>query len=217
MSDIFREVDEELRREQFNKLWERYGVYVIALAVLLVAAVGGWRGYQWWQAKQAAETGSAFMAAALLSEQGKSDEAEAAFAKIAKEGTVSYRILAGFREAAELSKNDSKAGVAAYDALAANRALGPAMQDLAGLRAAYVMVDSAPYEELRRRIEPQTAADRVYHHSARALLMLAAWRANDAATTKKWFEMILADGETPASTRSMAEMLVTLLAADGKS
>jgi hypothetical protein len=217
VSDIFREVDEELRRDQLNKLWKRYGNYVIALAVVFVAAVGGWRGYQWWQAKQAAEAGSAFMAAAVLSEQGKSDEAEAAFAKIAKDGTANYRVLAGFREAAELSKNDSKAGVAAYDALAANRALGLALQDLASLRAGYVMVDSASYEEMRRRIEPLTASDRPYRHSARALLALAAWRAHDQATTKRWYEMIMADGETPSSTRSQAEMLMTLMAGDGKS
>ena len=94
MSDIFREVDEEVRRDQLKKLWERYGIFFIALAVLFVAAVAGWRGYQWWQAKLAAESGAAFTSAVSLSEQGKHEEAEAAFAKIAKEGTASYRALA---------------------------------------------------------------------------------------------------------------------------
>ena len=63
VSDIFNEVDEEVRREQLKKLWERYGILIIALAVLFVAAVGGWRGYQWWEAKKAAEAGAAFEAA----------------------------------------------------------------------------------------------------------------------------------------------------------
>ena len=217
MSDIFREVDEAVRREQLNKLWERYGGYFIALAILFVAAVGGWRGYQWWEAKQAAEAGLAFTTAILASEQGKHEEAEAAFAKIAKEGTASYRLLANFREAAELARHDAKAAVAAYDVLASNRAFGPAMQDLANLRAGYILVDTAPYEEIRGRIEPLTAADRTFRHSARALLALAAWRANDTATTRRWFDMILADGETPTTTRSQAEMLMTLLGPDGKS
>ena len=48
MSDIFDEVDEEVRREQFKKLWERYGNLFVALAVLIVAAVGGWRGCEYW-------------------------------------------------------------------------------------------------------------------------------------------------------------------------
>ena len=46
VSDIFDEVDEEVRREQFKKLWDRYGTLFVALAVLIVVAVGGWRGYQ---------------------------------------------------------------------------------------------------------------------------------------------------------------------------
>lgn len=217
MSDIFREVDEEVRREQFKKLWEQYGIFIIALAVLFVAGVGGWRGYQWWQAKLAAESGAAFTSAAILSEQGKHEEAEAAFAKVAKEGTASYRALATMREASELAQRDPKAAVDAFDALASTRALGPVMQDLAALRAGYVLVDTAPYEDIRRRIEPMTAKDRTFRHSARALLALSAWRANDAATAKHWFEMILADGETPPGIRTQAEIVMSLLGADSKS
>ena len=41
MSDIFREIDEELRRDNFAKLWERYGQYLIGLAVLIVLITAG--------------------------------------------------------------------------------------------------------------------------------------------------------------------------------
>ena len=217
MSDIFREVDEEVRREQLKKLWERYGWIAITLAVLLVAGIGAWRAWQWYEAKQAAEAGSVFTAAMALSEQGKHEEAEAAFAKLAKDSTASYRMLASFREAAELVQRDPKAAVAAYDALSDNRSLGQAMQDLAAVRAGYVLVDTAPYDEIRRRIEPLTGPDRAFRHSARALLALAAWRANDDAAMKRWFDMILGDGETPASIRSQVEIFNTLKAAEGKS
>jgi hypothetical protein len=216
VSDIFREVDEEVRRDQLKKLWERYGIFVIALAVLFVAAVAGWRGYQWWQTKLAAESGAAFTSAVSLSEQGKYEEAEAAFAKIAKEGTASYRALAAMREATALAQRDSKAAVAAFDALANNRALGPVMQDLAALRAGIILVDTVPYEELRGRIEPLTGAGRAFHHSARALLALSAWRANDTATARRWSEIILADNETPPGIHTQAEILMSLLGADGK-
>src|SRR6202044_2660334 len=53
VSDIFNEVDEEVRREQLKKLWERYGNYLIAVCVLVVVGVGAWRGYEWGQGKQA--------------------------------------------------------------------------------------------------------------------------------------------------------------------
>jgi hypothetical protein len=80
MSDIFQEVDEAVRREKLEKLWKRYGNFVIAAAVVVLLAVGGWRGYQWWDAKQAAQAGAAFDAAAELADQGKTEDAEAAFA-----------------------------------------------------------------------------------------------------------------------------------------
>src|SRR6185312_1594347 len=99
VSDIFQEVDEEVRREQLKKLWERYGVFLIAACVLLVVAVGGWRTYEWWEAKKAAEASSDFQAAVALSAEGKNKEAEEAFAKLASSGTASYRMLARFREA----------------------------------------------------------------------------------------------------------------------
>ena len=53
MSDIIREVDEELRRERMMKLWERYGIYVVAVAVLVVVAVGGWRVWEWYSTREA--------------------------------------------------------------------------------------------------------------------------------------------------------------------
>ena len=60
MADIFHEVDEEVRREQLKKLWERYSVYIIAAAVLIVVGIAAWRGYEYWVAKRAAAAGAAF-------------------------------------------------------------------------------------------------------------------------------------------------------------
>ena len=217
MSDIFNEVDEELRREQLKRLWDRYGILIIALAVLFVAAVGGWRGYQWYEAKKAAEAGTAFDAAAVLSEQGQHKEAEAAFAKIAADGTASYRVLAKMREAASLAQQDPKAAVAIYDAVAADRSLDQMQRDLAMMRAAFILVDTASYDELKGRIEALAAENRPFRHSARSLLALAAWRANNAAEMRRWADMVLADPQTPSNTRGQVEMLIALAGQDSKS
>jgi hypothetical protein len=210
VSDIFREVDEEVRREQLKKLWDRYGNYVVAAAILLVAAVAAWRAYMWWEAKKAAETGAAFEAATTLAEAGKRGEAEAAFAKIAADGTAGYRHLARMREAAELAQSDVKAAIAAYDQIAADRAVGPVLRDLAALRAGALLIDSGALEEAQRRLEPLAANDRTFRHTAREFLVLAAWRAGDTAAAKRWFDLITTDAQTPAATRSRVEMLMAL-------
>jgi hypothetical protein len=216
VSDIFHEVDEEVRREQLKKLWERYGAYAIAAAVLLVVGVGGWRAYDWWETKKAAEAGVAFEAAAALADEGKHQEAEAAFAKLVAESPASYRMLARFREAGELAERDPKAAVALYDQLAADTSVGPVMQDLAALRAGAIVADTAPYDEVRQRLEPLTAPDRAFRHSARTLLALSAWRANNTAAMRRWSDMVLADAETPAGARGQIEMLLAITPAEKK-
>lgn len=216
MVDIFQEVDEEVRREQLKKLWDRYGILLIALCVIIIAGIGGWRGYDYWQAKKAAETGAAFEQAAILAESGKHKEAEAAFAKIAAEGTAGYRVLARFREAGELAQTDKNAAIQAYDALAADKSVGQVMQDLAAVRAGYLMVDSASYSQMAAKLEPLTSQDRMFRHSARELLALSAWKAGDTSAARKWTTMMMADPATPAGTRSRAEVLSELIAANGK-
>jgi hypothetical protein len=217
LSDIFQEVDEEVRREQLKKLWDRYGIFVVIAACLVVAAIGAWRGYQWWEAKKAAEAGAAFEAASTLAETGKHSDAEAAFAKIAVDGTAGYRHLARLREAAELAQGDAKAAIAVYDKIAADGSVGPVLQDLAALRAGALLLDTASFAEAKQRLEPLTGDDRTFRHTARELLVLAAWRAGDSTTAKRWFDMIIADVQTPAATRSRVEMLMALGATASKS
>ena len=216
MSDIFHEVDEEVRREQLKKLWERYQNYVVALAVMAVLGVGGWRAWDWWEAKKAAETGAAFEAAATLAEDGKHADAEIAFAEIASKGTSGYRALARVRQAAELSQRDRQIGIAAYEKVASDKSVGPVLQDLAGLRAGALLVDAGSFDIARARLEPLAAERRPFHHSARELLALAAWRAGDTAAVQRWTDIIIADPQTPQSTRSRVEMLVALVAAGSK-
>jgi len=216
VSDIFQEVDEEVRREQLKKLWERYGHYAVAAAILLVAAVAAWRGYEWWEAKKAAESGAAFEAAVTLAEAGKRTEAEGAFAKVAADGTAGYRHLARLREAAELAQTDPKAAIAAYEKIATDGAVGPVLQDLAALRAGGLLIDAGSLAEAQRKLEPLAAAERTFRYTARELLVLAAWRAGDSAAVKRWSDMILTDAQAPASTRSRVEMLMALGSGESK-
>lgn len=216
MADIFHEVDEEVRRERLKKLWDRYSIYIVALAVLLIAGVGGWRGYDYLQGRKAAEAGAAFEAALALAEAGKHQEAADAFARVGKDGTPGYRTLARLREAAELAATDVKTAVAAFDAVAADGAVAQTLRDLASVRSGFLLLDTASYDDMRGRLEPLTAANRAFRHSARELLALSAWRAEDMATTRRWSDMILNDGETPASIRARIDVLMALVPATAK-
>jgi hypothetical protein len=216
VADIFQEVNDEVRREQLKKLWERYGNVLIALCVLIIVGVGAWRGYEYWQNKQAGQTGIAFEQAVTLAEAGKHKEADAAFAKIAATGTTGYRVLARLRQAAELAQTDRKAAVSAYDVIASDKSVGPVIDDLAGIRAGLLLVDTATYPEMRQRLEPLTGSDRTFRYTARELLALSAWKSGDAESARKWTDMLIADPQTPSGTRSRAQILSELIASNGK-
>jgi hypothetical protein len=217
VSELFDEVDEEVRREQLKKLWDKYSVFIVALAVLIVAGVGGWRGYQYFEAKKAAEAGEAFDKAVELAEQGKHSEAETAFSDLAGKAPSGYRMLARFRAAAEAATREPQAGAKIFDEIAADRSIGADFRDLARIKAAGLLVDSASYQDMVQRLEPLTAAGGTYRHAAREFLALSAWRANDASATRQWLDQIALDGETPASVRARAEALQALLPPVAKS
>ena len=217
MSELFDEVDEDVRRDQLKKLWDQYSIYIIAGALLIIASVGGWRGYQYLEAKKAAEAGAAFDRAVELSEANKHTEAEAAFADLAAKAPFGYRVLARLRVAAEVASRDGQAAAKMFDEIAADRSAGVAQQDLARIRAAQLLLESATYANMKERLEAAAAPGATFRHTARELLALSAWRANDAAATRQWLDLIANDGETPPSLRSRAEALQALLPPVAKS
>ncbi len=82
MGDIFREIDEELRHDRFEKLWREYGRYVIAGAVVVVLAVAGVSGWRQYQESQRFADGAQFAVAKALSDDGKTEDAAALFADL---------------------------------------------------------------------------------------------------------------------------------------
>ena len=217
MSDVFREVDEEVRREQLKKLWERYQYLIVGVVFLVVVGVGGWRVFEWYQTRHAERIGTQFENAIALADSGKHDEAEKIFARIAVDGTPAYRALARIRQAAEQAQTNPAAATETYKQISADTGIEQVLRDLAALRAGGLLIDAGSYIDARKLLEPLAQPGREFRHSARELLALNAWKSNDRAGAMKWYAAILTDPEAPAASRTRVEMLIALGAADGKS
>lgn len=207
MTDIFREVEEEVRREKLHALWNKYSPLVLTVAVLIVLAVAGWRGWEWWQQRQAEAAGVKFEAALRLVEDGKTAEAEAALATLEAEAPSGYAQLSRFARAGALAKTDKAAAVRAFDALAADTKVPGLFRDLAQVRAGLLLVDSAPYAEIKARLEALAAPEGAFRHSARELLALSAWKAGDRDAARQWADNIIGDLAAPSNLRTRAQVL----------
>ncbi|MEQ1718791.1 MAG: tetratricopeptide repeat protein, partial [Hyphomicrobium sp.] len=153
--DIFREVEEEIRKERFEKLWAEYGTYIAAVALAIVVLVGGWKFYEHRQAQRAEEAGARFNAALLALEAKKSEDAEKALQVLGQAGQGGYRALAQMRLAAlEQSNGKPEAAVKAYDSVAADAGVDQTIRGLASLRAAMLRIDAADWTEMQNRLTP---------------------------------------------------------------
>jgi hypothetical protein len=210
--DIIREIDDEVRRDQYIKLAKRYAPQITAVVVVLALAGGGFFAWQQYKRSRAQREAGEFAAAMTLESSGKLKEAAEAFQALASEGSTGYRALAGLQAAAaRAQQGDIAAAVVLYDNLAADASIEQRFRDLARLLAAQRMLDTAAPEQLDERLKPILGADSLWHYSARELAALVRLKAGDVAGARKAFTELSDDLGAPADLRSRAtEMLAAL-------
>ncbi len=208
---LFREVDEDLRREQIAALWKKYGTYVLAGAVAIVLIVGGYSGYNWWSERQAAENGNAHFAAIELVSEDKQAEALDAFSRQAAETGGGYQTLAKLEIAAIQAQEGRKdEAVAVYDEIAANSS-DKFLSDYAKLQGAALSLDTASKTEMEQRLAGLNSDTNPWRYSAQELLALTAYRSGNTAESEKIYGELLGDPSAPADLRRRAEAMMALL------
>ena len=212
MSDIFREIDEELRRDNLLKLWSRYGRYIVAVAVFALVVAGGivaWRDHQ--RSERLAQS-ARYAGALALARDGKEADAVKVFAAINREGG-GYALLASFEEAALLAKSGDREGAAAaYDRIAAANELDPNLRGLAVLLSAMQRMPEADPHTTIDRLAPLTASGNPWRPSAIELTALARLKLQDKSGALDLFKSLADDPATPQSLRSRAAEMAAALA-----
>ncbi len=213
MSDeLIREVDEDLRKERYQKLWNAYGKYAVGAAVVVFAITAGIVGWREYQTNQQLEHGARFVAAQKLIADGNLQQGADAFAALARSAGTGYRSLALLQEAAARGRDgDRIAAVMVYDRVAADGAFDPRLRDVARLLAVLQLVNSAETADLADRLSRLTAAENPFRHSARELNALIQVKSGDTAAAKNSYTELADDATAPAGVRARAaEMLAAL-------
>jgi hypothetical protein len=212
VSDIFREIDEELRRDNLLKLWRLYGRYLIMAVVAALLVAGGivaWRNHQL-TLRQGQSV--RYAAAMSLLREGKDAEAAKVFSSVADEGG-GYAHLAEF-EAADLAAKagDAKAAAAAYDKLAASSDIDPELRDAATLLSVMTgFADSDPHAAINR-LKPLTESGNPWRPTALELTAAAQLKSGDKAGALDIYKKLADDLAAPEGVRGRAAEMAAVLA-----
>ena len=211
VSDVFQEVDEELRRDKAAELWKRYGNYVLGAAVAVVAGTAGYVVWRDYNHRQAVAHSTAFFTAAL---DASAEPAKAipAFDALGRETSGGYAALARLREAGlQASGGDREAAAATYRSVAEDGSAPQELRDLARVLASVQTVEKASTADLDKQLEPFRADASPWRHSAYELLALAALRAGDATKARELFAKISDDPAAPTAMRGRAAEMIAAL------
>lgn len=209
-SDSFiQEVTEEVRRDKMFAAWKKYGPWVIAAIVLVIA---GTAGRAWWlnsQMEAMREQGGAYLAAQRIEDIGGSAEA---FDKLAAEGEGNYAALAGLRAGAAFAQAaDVDRAVAEYEAVAAMPEIDPRLKSLAELRVVMVQADKMDPDEMLERLGPQTVPDALWRPLALEFQANAYLRKGDREAAIAALNDLIEDSRSPVGAKARAEEMIAAL------
>jgi hypothetical protein len=212
-TDLVREVDEELRKEQFEKLWKKYRGAILTAAVSIVVIVAGYKGWQSYRASQAASAGAQFEAATGLI-AGKPQDAVKALETIAASGPAAYATLASLRLAAKAAADGNTDDAAArYDALANSSSTDAILRGYARIQSAQLKLDKSDFTAMQNQLNDLAAPDGAWRNSARELLGLSAYKAGKLTEADDYFAAILADKDGRGTLSQLAETMRELILA----
>ena len=212
MADIFEEVDEDLKQENYKKLWDRYGRYIVAVIVLVIAGAAGNVGWKAYTEDRQLGLSEQFVAALTQADSGNLEQAAGAMSQLASETDTGYAVLARFREASLRREAGSVAAeVDIYDAIAADSSVEPLYRDLATLLSVLSQADAGDPVALSARLQP-LAASGAWRHTANEYLGILALRQGNKDAARSHFQAAADDATAPSGARSRAAELLRTLA-----
>ncbi|MGE0044129.1 MAG: tetratricopeptide repeat protein [Hyphomonadaceae bacterium] len=211
MSDVFSEVEEEVRRERWTRLARQWGPWIGGAIAAVLLGVGGWQLYRAQGVRAAQDISSEFAAAQQKLEGGDAKGAAEAFAALQSRGPAAYRQLSGMERAAALvGSGDLQGALAGFDAVAAETN-DPILRETARLRAAYIVADTQDFTAVQTRVQPIIDAGGPISYLARELLAVEAWEAGQFDLARQTYEELNLAFDAPEAMRQRASLALQII------
>ncbi|HEY8950297.1 MAG TPA: tetratricopeptide repeat protein [Rhizomicrobium sp.] len=214
MTDIFHEVEEEVRRERWEKLWKEYGDYIIAAAAFLVIAAAGWQLWSFYQHREQLRSSSEYLAAQQLLDAGQAPAAAEAFGKLAANAPSGYAVVSRLQEAGAL-QSAGRAGDAVKLYMEIANGGDAILADVARMRAAWILADTASRPDLEKLLAPVTDATNPWNPMAREILAYSDFHAGKTEQALSEYKKLSTEKDIPDTLRQRATAMATYLGAGG--
>lgn len=212
---LLREVEEELRRERMQKIWEKYGSLIIGGLVAFVLAIGGLQYYRTSMKEAAEKAGAQFSEALRLSEQNKLDEkAQEKFKRLAAGANDGYATLAKLNLAgADAEAGKTSEAIKQFEAIVSDSSADPILRDFATLQIVSLQMGEANYTEIASRLEPLTKPSAAFRTNALELEGLAAFKAGKFDVAREKLEPLLIDQDASQQLQERVRVMLAEIAA----
>jgi hypothetical protein len=212
LSDIFQEVDEDLRHDKWLKLWKQYQNYVIALAALIIVATAGFTYWRHYDQQQREAEGLRYALALDDAHAGRFAQAAEALSSLATSAHTGRALVARLEAAALRARaGDEAAAIAAYDAIAKDGAVDPIYRDLATVLWGLHAIDTVDPRIILDRLAPVTNTDSPWHASAIEVTAIVHLKAGDRAAARTDYQRLADDLTAPRGLRARAAQMVAAL------
>ena len=209
MSDIFDEVEENVKAEKLNKLWDKAWPFALGGSIAIVAMVGA-NSYFADQAKKEIETnGRAFEMGLKALEAQDLENARARFGDLLEKDTGFAALAAQHLAQAELEMaGDTEAAARALEGAAQGEG---ALADLAKLKAAYFLADTKSLAEVESALGDLTGNSGSFGALARELIAAKAFEEGDIERARSEYQALTLRLSIPEGVRSRANEALAVL------
>jgi len=211
LTDIFSEVDQNVREERLAGLWVRWRPFVYGSVAVLIGSVAINEFLIKPQAEATRAARSAELEAAVKAlEDGQYEEAEAAFkAIVAKESKLSP--LAAHYLAQVQLEGRGDAAAAAETLAAIGGTQGGPYERLALLKTAYFRADTLTLPELEATLGTLVTEDTAMGALSRELVAAKAYATGDVARARTEYNRLKFDAAAPAGVVQRAEIALAAI------
>ena len=208
MSDVFEQVEEELRSERYKRLARTWLPVVGGVLLVALIAALAWWGWQSWETSKADKASVAYERGLEALQANNPVGADAAFVQAVKEGNGAYKSLALQQRAGIALDAGRDAEALSLMDEAAKASRDPLIADAAAFKAMLLAMDIETLEQVQARAKALTGDKRPFSAFAREAEAMALLQHGKTAEAKDMLAVLKNDLDTPEVVTRRAQIAI---------